>query len=45
MEIVMLGLDLVPVTAEASPGEDHNTASGDEELLLPACSGTLQDIL
>jgi hypothetical protein len=41
MEIVMLGLDLEPV---ASPGEDQNTASSDEELLLPVCSGTLQDL-
>jgi hypothetical protein len=42
MEIVMLGLDLESV---ASPGEDQNSASGDEELLLPVCSGTLQDLL
>jgi hypothetical protein len=38
----MLGPDLEPVT---SSGEDQNTASGDEELLLPVCSGTLQDLL
>ena len=42
MEIVMLGRDLEPV---ASSGEDQNTASGDEGLLLPAGSGTLQDLL
>jgi hypothetical protein len=45
MEIVMLGLDLEPVAAEASAGEDQNTASSDEELLLPVCSGTLQELL
>ena len=41
MEIVMLGQNLEPV---ASSGEDQNTASSDEELLLPVCSGTLQDL-